>query len=193
MKKSRILLIVLLMMLMFTGVANAVIDTVQYPTGYFLDVDANKYNSPYYRGFGENWGWTHGAIGGTWTTATLNISAFDVDNTYGPSDGEHDLIYGWKGGVKTYIGELAGASDIWSYTTFDLTGLGWDADIAAGLQVYIDIDVVTQGSWIVTLAKSVISLDGGTLPNPNPTVPEPTTLLLLGFGLAGLATLRKKI
>ena len=59
--------------------AHAAVDTVQYSTGYFVDVDAHKTNSPYYRYAGSDWGWQHGAIGSGFATASLNISAYDVD------------------------------------------------------------------------------------------------------------------
>ena len=36
--------------------AHAAVDTVQYSTGYFVDVDANKTQSPYYRWNGDDWG-----------------------------------------------------------------------------------------------------------------------------------------
>jgi hypothetical protein len=187
MKKSKVLLIVLAIMLTCGSLAYAApaIDVVQAPTGFFVPTDPQKLSAPYYRWYGEDWGWTHGAMASGFSTATLSISAFDVD---APS--EVDNIYAYDNGVKTLLGSLAGGNNIWSYTTFTLGSNFYD-DIAAGLQVMIEIDTATQGNWAVSLAKSVVSVDGGTPPNPG--LPEPATLLLLGLGLAGLATLRKKI
>lgn len=196
MKKSLIVSMVFGIMLAFGSLANAVpiVDVVQSPTGYFVDSDAHKYDSPYYRWNGDDWGWKHNAIGGTITSASLNISAFDVDNpTDQPFDPEMDLVYAYDDGVKTLLGNLTGVSDTWSFATFNL-GSSFFNDINSGLQVWLEIDSGDTG-WAVTLAKSALSVDGAQLPNPNPgaAVPEPSTFLLLGAGLAGIGFLRKRV
>ena len=190
MKKLKVLAIVLGIMMTFGSMAYAApyVDVVQSPTGFFVPDDSLKYSSPYYRWYGEDWSWQHGAVAGTFSSAVLGISAFDVD---APS--EVDEIWAKESGAWVMLGTLAGATDVWAYTEFTL-GTEFYDDIAAGLEVMIKIDTGTMGWWAVTLAKSALSIDGGTPPGPEPgPVPEPATLLLLGFGLAGLATLRKKI
>lgn len=197
MKKRLVSLLVLSLLLAFTAMAQAAgyTDTIQAPTGYFVPTDGQKYSSPYYRWYNEDWGWTHNALNGvvtSITTATLNISSFDVDSPYG----EVDKIYVYNNDTSNwdYLGSLIGESDQWSYDTFVLGAQYFD-EILAGLQVWVDIDSTnTYDYWALTLAKSVISIDGSPIPNPEPgTVPIPGAFLLLAPGLAGLAVIRKKM
>jgi hypothetical protein len=170
------------------ALAVPVTDTVQTPTGYFVPTDAQKLDSPYYRGNGQDWSWTHSAIVTPFTTATLNISAFDVD----ASSGEVDNIYAYDGATAVLLGTLAGGNNIWSFTNFNL-GSNFFDDIAIGLQVSIGIDQLHQG-WFVTLAKSSLSLDNGGLPTPTPGVPEPSTwaMMILGFAGVGFMAYRRR-
>jgi hypothetical protein len=172
-----------------TAGAVAVTDVVEAPTGFFVPTDAQKYDSPYYRGAGQDWEWQHSAIATPFTTASLNISAFDVDS----DSGEVDEIYAMDDGVWTYLGTLTGSDDAWEFgNSFDLGNNFFD-DIADGLMVQIRIDQLNQG-WIVTLGKSALSLDGGGLPPPTPgVIPEPATwaMMILGFGLVGSMARRR--
>ena len=167
--------------------AHAAVDTVQYSTGYFVDVDANKTQSPYYRWNGDDWGWQHGAIGSGFATASLNISAYDVDEP-----GEVDNIFALDSGEWKLLGSLAGNNNTWAFTAFNL-GSNFFDDIATGLHVKIAIDTNDQG-WAVTLAKSTLTTDGSGLPTPIPGVPEPETyaMLLAGLGVMGAVARRRK-
>ena len=190
MKIAKLLMVSLGILLMSSTLANAAfVDVVQSPTGYFVPSAAQVYNWPYYRWYGDDWGWTHGAYGGSITTADLNISAWDVD----AAQGEVDNIYAYDNGAPTLLGSLNGLNNDWGYTTFNLPSNFFD-DIASGLQVQMQIDANDEG-WAVTLAKSALSIDGGTLPPPNPgtnAVPEPASMFLLGSGLLGAVGVRRK-
>jgi hypothetical protein len=167
---------------------SATTDVIAAPTGYFTPDESSTYSSPYYRWAGDDWGWTHNAITETITTATLSISAWDVDAPY-----EVDTIYAWSDQDSAYIelGVLQGADDEWGYTTFDLDA-SWFDEIANGLQVWMEIDT-NNGGWAVSLAKSVLSVNGGSVPNPNPNpVPVPAAVWLFGSGLLGLLGFRRK-
>lgn len=153
---------------------------------YFVPTDAQKSDWPYYRWEGDDWGWTHGAIAGTITSASLNISAFDVD----ASQGEVDKIFAMDDGSWVELGSLAGNNDIWAFTNFVL-GANFFNDINAGLQVKMAIDTGDDG-WAVTLAKSSLSVDGGTLPPPVPGVPEPETYAMMLAGLAAVGAIARR-
>lgn len=163
---------------------------------YFVPGAAATTSSPYYRyRAGSGWQWKHNAITGAYTTAALSISAYDVDAPpQVGSLGEIDLIQGYETSTNTWetIGSLAGANDIYSFTTFNL-GSSWADEIGLGLALRILIDQNDEG-WAVALAKSVIATDGAGPGNPNPgsEVPLPAAAWLFGSALLGFVGFRRK-
>jgi len=177
-----------------SALAFAFTDTLDYndntATTYFIPPSAGVTTSPWYRYGNQDWGWTHNPIAGTFTSASLNISAYDVDF----AQGEVDLIT-IVNGASISLGSLTGVNNAFSFTTFnlDLTNPNIVSAINNGMKVFMNINA-GSGNWAVTLAKSSLSVDGGQLPDPNPTVPDGgTTLALLGAAMAGLAGLRRKL
>lgn len=165
--------------------AATLVDTIDANDGqagtYFVPNVGDKLSSPYYRWNGQDWGWTHNAIAGPFTTAELNISAFDVDDPQ-----EVDEIWVKDNGVWTYLGSLTGVNNTFSFTTFTLGASLFD-EVQAGLEVQLRIDTPNTG-WAVSLAKSQLTIDGASVGNPNPTpvpVPAAAFLLLGGLGVLG--------
>lgn len=190
------------------AIATPVTDVQDYSNNlageYFVDNDANKYSSPWYRDKDQDWGWIHDPIAGSgFSSISLEISAFDVD--YDPGD-EEDYIYAWNssanGGAGDWfgLGILDGNNDVWAFTSFDLTGYSsWiEAEINSGLKIWMDIDSLDTGRWLVTLGKATLSIDGGSqecVPTPGvpcTSVPEPYTLVLFGLGLTVLGLRRRR-
>lgn len=164
-------------------------------TEYFVDVDAHKAQSPYYRYGSADWGWSHNAIAGTFSSIKLDVSAYDVDF----AQGEVDTISVFDGSSWLSIGNLAGANNAWAFTNFDLTGYAWaQAQVNAGLKVKMNIDA-NNGGWAVTLGKATLTVDGGNQTCvPTPGIPctvkvaEPSSLGLLGLALLGFGLRRRK-
>jgi hypothetical protein len=133
--------------------------------------------------------WTHNAIAAGFTSAALSVSAFDVDY----ASGERDNIYALDSGNWVLLGALTGTDGNWEYGNAFVLGANFFDDIAAGLQVSIDIDATNAG-WAVTLGKSALSTDGSVVPPPTPGVPEPAAwaMMISGFGLVGAAARRRR-
>ena len=180
---------------LLSGVAQAAIDTRDINIAgpgitYWVPSVGLETTSPYYRGASGSWGWTHGAIAGA-TSATLSVSAFDVDF----SSGEIDNISAFDATTNSWVllGALAGGNNVFSFTNFGL-GANLLDDVANGLQVKIDISAGASG-WLTSLSKSVLTTEGENTGNPNPTaVPDfASTLLMFGAAASGLIALRKRL
>ena len=166
---------------------------------YFLPDDGTSaYSLPYFRYQDQSWGWQHNAIAGSISSASLSISAFDIDSISGIPDINpqvdeiqlRDVDSNW-----ITLGPLLGSNNSLSTTPFDL-GSDWNDEIAAGLQVRILIDTdntypsgnYSNPYWGVTLTKSVLSVKMDT---PNP-VPLPAAAWLFGTALLSLAGFRRR-
>ncbi len=188
------------------GIASAAtVDTIDATSGqagtYFVPSLGQETISPYYRSNGEDWDWQHNAIAAGFTSAKLNISAYDVDE--GPVCGgfqpncELDVIQAYDAGTTSWVtlGSLSGDDNAFSFTEFDIYAAAGGSlidDIQAGLQVRMLIDENDTG-WFVSLAKSVISTDGMGPGNPNPgQVPLPAGAWLMLTAVGGFAAMRRR-
>lgn len=106
-----------------------------------------------YRGYNEDFGWQHAFPfynfpGMTVLSATLRVTAWDVDQ----SSGEVDMVY--ADGVE--LGALEGGSGITTITEFEVpVELITDDGL---LDVWLDIDQVYQGAWLVTVEASELEV-----------------------------------
>jgi hypothetical protein len=194
MKRLSTILVLAALSLDLTSAAFASTQTLDFfnpgpGTTYWTPDEASKESSPYYRWQGDDWSWQFSPVADAINSASVSVSAFDADT----DAGEIDNIYGWSNDSSSWelLGNLAGAGDIWSFTTFDLAS-SWFDEINAGLQLKIAIDTL-GGNWAVSLAKSSLITNGGALPPPNPsTVPVPAAAWLFGSALAGLGFFSKR-
>jgi len=192
-RKLIILMSIVTLFLTANSYSATLTDTIDassnFSNNFFVPDDDSKYSKPYYRRWNQDWEWQHNPINVAFTQANLNISAFDVDY----SKGEIDDIYAWNNQTSDWelLGALAGADDIFSFTDFSLDS-SWFDEVSVGLR--LKMDIATKGkNWVVTLAKSSLSIDGGALPPPTPSaVPLPAAVWLFGPALVGFMGLRRK-
>ncbi len=189
MKKLLFIPLLFTLFINFSTAAVVTVDTKNSSNnaaGEFFGPVGGHTASPFYRfddmgggpGSGD-WEYIHNAIvGGTITSASLDITSYDVDF----AAGEVDTVSVWDYSAVAWveIGDLAGTNNGFNTDSFDV--LGFADDIAMGLRVAINIDAA-GGGWAVSLTQSDLNVTA---------VPEPSTWLLMGLGLAGLVALRKK-
>ena len=207
MKKIGYSIVTALAVAMCSDVRAATVDTrdASSPglgTTFWVPILGQELSSPFYRDFSGDWGWRHNPVVG-FTTATLNISAYDVD--FG--SGERDAVYIGTNNTGTFLGYLQGTNNAFSFANFDVSLFA--TELAAGLQIFLDIDCATScvggspigatstpGLWAVSLSKSVLTTDGANPGNPNPgqhgVVPIPPAIVLFGSGLLGLGLFARR-
>jgi len=138
------------------------------------------------------------ALAGSMTVRVWDIDTSDVMKVYfdlGAAPVYAGLLTGSNGGnVATWENAVAAGTTAslggWSTTTFDLDAAALAAlSGTTGFNLLLRVDNVSTG-WaaVIDYADFTLRYEPGA---SNP-VPEPTTMLLLGLGVLGLAGLRKR-
>ncbi|MDR3555765.1 MAG: PEP-CTERM sorting domain-containing protein, partial [Syntrophobacteraceae bacterium] len=146
--------------------------------------------------------------GGGWTTSASGVNGAQVgkvSNLNNPTSGTTAFVYR-SGGLAF------GTNQSFTFNGFDLSGTGQNVQfeaIGSDLSTVLDtsalynltstsqhIEVDWQNVYEIIFisndAAGSITMDNVAINGSVPTVPEPSTLLLLGSSLAGMAAYRRK-